>query len=86
MSFNEIRNFVFQNSYYSTKGLKGKELFLLVNKLIQKTPDPRNAKEHYQSFLRKKTQNQQIFLDSTKRLIVWKKIATFSKRRVSIIL
>ena len=24
------------------------------NKLIQKVPDPRNAKEHYQSFIRKK--------------------------------
>ena len=29
---------------------------LLSNKLIQKTTDPRNAKEHYQSFLRKKKQ------------------------------
>ena len=29
-------------------------MFLLANKLIEKIPDPRNAKEHYQSFIRKK--------------------------------
>ena len=27
---------------------------LLANKLIEKIPDPPNAKEHYQSFIRKK--------------------------------
>ena len=27
---------------------------MLANKLIEKIPDPRNAKEHYQSFTRKK--------------------------------
>ena len=27
---------------------------LLASKLIEKTPDPRNAKEPYQSFIRKK--------------------------------
>ena len=27
---------------------------MLANKLIEKIPDPRNAKEHYQSFIRKK--------------------------------
>ena len=27
---------------------------LLANKLIEKVPDPRKAKEHYQSFIRKK--------------------------------
>ena len=26
---------------------------MLVNKLIEEVPDPRNAKEHYQSFIRK---------------------------------
>ena len=31
-----------------------KDLLLLPNKLIEKIPDPRNAKEHYQSFIRKK--------------------------------
>ena len=29
-------------------------MLLLPNKLIEKIPDPRNAKEHYQSFIRKK--------------------------------
>ena len=36
------------------KHLKEKDLLLLANKEIEKVPDPRNAKEHYQSFLRKK--------------------------------
>ena len=30
------------------KRLKRKDLLLLANKLIEKLPDPRNAKEHYQ--------------------------------------
>ena len=29
-------------------------MLFLANKLIEKIPDPRNAKEHYQSFIRKK--------------------------------
>ena len=29
-------------------------MLLLANKLIEKIPDSRNAKEHYQSFIRKK--------------------------------
>ena len=33
---------------------KKKDLLLLANSLIEKIPDPRNAKEHYESFLRKK--------------------------------
>ena len=36
------------------KHLKRKDLLLLANKLIEKVPDPRIAKEHYESFLRKK--------------------------------
>ena len=64
MSVNDIIVFIFENyykrigfskedSYYSMKRLKKKDLLLLANKLIEKVPDPRNAKEHYQSFLRK---------------------------------
>ena len=34
-----------------------KDLLLLANKLIEKIPDPRNAKEHHQAFI-KKTQTQ----------------------------
>ena len=40
-----------------------KILLLLANKLIEKIPDPRNVKEHYQSFIRKK---------STKSIKQWK--------------
>ena len=32
-----------------------KDSLLLVNKLIEKIPNPRNTKEHYQLFIRKKT-------------------------------
>ena len=34
--------------------LEKKDLLLLAKKLIEKISDPRNAKEHNQSFLRKK--------------------------------
>ena len=62
MSVNEIRDVIFENyykrngfskgsSYYSMKRLKRKDLLLLANKLIEKVPDPRNAKEHYETFL-----------------------------------
>ena len=34
--------------------LQKKDLLLLTNKLIQKIFDPRNAKEHYKSLIRKK--------------------------------
>ena len=33
---------------------KVKDLLLPANKLIEKIPDPRNAKQHYQSFIRRK--------------------------------
>ena len=65
MSDNEIRDFILENyykrirfskenNYYLMKSLKKKDLLLLVNKLIEKIADPRNAKEHYQSLIRKK--------------------------------
>ena len=64
MSVNENRDFIFKSyyikigfakevSYHSIKHLKKKDLLLLANKLIEKIPDPRNAKEHY--FLEKNT-------------------------------
>ena len=65
MSANEIRDFIFEkyhkpigfskeSSYYSIKRFKKKDLLLLGIILIEKIPDPYNAKEHYQSFIRKK--------------------------------
>ena len=65
MSFNEIRDFIFENcykrigfskenNYYSMKRLKRRGLLVLVNKLVENIPDPRNAKQHYQSFIRRK--------------------------------
>ena len=48
----EIRDFIFEN--LSVKHLKRKDLLLLASKLIEKITDPHNAKEHYESFLKKK--------------------------------
>ena len=67
MTVNEIRDYIFkiyykrivfskETSYYSMKRQKNKDLQLCVTKLTEKAPDPRNAKEHYQPFL--KTKNQ----------------------------
>ena len=65
MFINEIRDFIFENyytrirfskenSYYSMKCLK--------KKFIEKIPDPRNDKELYQLFLRKKNRsNEETF-------------------------
>ena len=55
MPVNDIRDFIFENSYKrigfskensycSMKFLKRKDLLLLANKLIERVPDPRNAK------------------------------------------
>ena len=68
MSVNELRYFIFENHYdqiefvkerryYSMKCLKKtKDLLLLPNKLIEKIPDPRNDKKHYQSIYEKEKQ------------------------------
>ena len=58
MFVSEIRDFIFENYYkqiesskeniyYSMKRLKRKDLLLLANKLVEKIPDPCNAKERY---------------------------------------
>ena len=71
ISVNEIKDFIFENYYkltgfskeiscYSMSCLKKKYLWLLANKLIEKTPHPCNAKEHYQSFIRKKNIKSEI--------------------------
>ena len=65
MFVNDITGFIFEDyykriglseedSYYSMKRLKRKDLLLLAIKLIEKVSDLCNAKEHYESFLRKK--------------------------------
>ena len=67
MSVNEVGDFIFKNYYkrtgfseensYSMECLKkkGKDLLFLANKLIDKIPDPCNAKVHSQSIIRKKS-------------------------------
>ena len=64
MTFNEIRDSVLENYYkligfskensYSMKHQKKKYLQLFAIKLTEKIPHPRNAKQHFQSFIRKK--------------------------------
>lgn len=39
--------------------LKEKDLLSFATKLIEKIPNPSNAKEYYQSYLKKTTQNNQ---------------------------
>ena len=43
-----------ENSYYSIKNQKKKDLHLFAIKLTEEIPDPHDTKEHYQSFIRKK--------------------------------
>ena len=61
----ELRDFIFENyykqirfvkesSYYSVKRLEKKHLLLLATKLIEKMADPSNAKEYYDSYLKRK--------------------------------
>ena len=50
---NEL-GFLRKTIIYSMKSLKEKDLLQLANKLIENIPDPRNAKEYYQSSIRKK--------------------------------
>ena len=78
MSVKEIRDFINENKYkwvgfsnrnghYSTKHLKEKDLLLIANRLIEKIPDPRNAKQHCQSLTKKKNTKS----------VKWSKIITY---------
>ena len=49
-NYDKRMGFSKENSYYTMKYLKNKDLLLLANKLIENI----NAKKHYQSFIRKK--------------------------------
>ena len=65
MTVNELRDFIFEyyyrrmgfareNSYYSVKHQKIKDLQLFATKLAEQIPDPSSAKEYYNSYLRRK--------------------------------
>ena len=54
MSVNKL-GYSTEQSFYSMKRLKRKYLLLLASKFIEKVHDTCNAKEHYESFFRKKT-------------------------------
>ena len=64
MPVNATKDFIFENyykrigfskenSYYSMKHQEKKDLQRFAIKLIEKIPDPCNAKEYFQSFIRK---------------------------------
>ena len=66
MPVNKLRDFIFEN-FHKRIGFVKKEFIIkwnvwkkgslfLTNKLIENTPDPCNAKEQYQSFLRKENE------------------------------
>ena len=63
MSANDIRNFIYKNYYKRIefskediyrllKRLNKKDLLLFGNKLIEKLPDTRDSKHHYESYLK----------------------------------
>ena len=67
MFVNGIRDYIFENYYElnflkrtviiqrnAWKKIKKKDLLLLANNLLENIPDPCNAKEHYQPYIRKK--------------------------------
>ena len=67
MFVNGIRDYIFENYYElnflkrtviiqrnAWKKIKKKDLLLLPNNLLENIPDPCNAKEHYQPYIRKK--------------------------------
>ena len=69
MTVKKFRDFVFENYHQRIEFAKENVLFfnatseekdiqLLPTKLTEKIPDLRDAKEHYQTFLRRKTQNR----------------------------
>ena len=51
---NKRVEFVKEKGFYSLKLLKKKRFVLACGQINRKILDPRNAKEHYQSFIRKK--------------------------------
>ena len=50
---------------YFNETLEKKDLLLLGIKLIEKIPDPCNAKEHYQSFIKKKNKKKHHEISKT---------------------
>ena len=73
MPVNEIRHFIFEyyykrigllkeSSFYSVKRLKKKkDLVLPATKLIEKVAHPSNAKEYYNSYLKKNTKSVKLW-------------------------
>ena len=52
--FHRRIGFLKENSYYSMKHQKKKDLLLLATKLIEKIPDGTSAKKYYQLYLKRK--------------------------------
>ena len=54
MSVNDIRDFIFENYYKRIGCSKKSSYYSMKEKLMEKVTDPRNAKERYQLYLRKR--------------------------------
>ena len=57
-----------------------KKLLLFANKLIEKIPDPCNAKKHYQSFIREKNKKS-----AKQSEIITNELKTFENQSISVI-
>ena len=57
MSVNEVRDFLWKHYYQLTGFCKGRSFFNETLQIDKKISNPRIAKEHYQSFKRKKNTN-----------------------------
>ena len=72
ITINKLEFWEKKKSYYSIKRLKRKDLLLLSNKSIENVHDPCNAKEHFESSLRKinkkSVRQSEIITDQPKHL------------------
>ena len=79
MTVNELRNFIFknyykriifskENSYYSMERQKGKDLQFFATKVAKNIPDPSNAKEYYNSHLKRRNTKTSHKLSKTEKV------------------
>ena len=79
MTVNELRNFFFEkyykritfskeNSYHSMEHQKGKDLQLFATKVTKNVPDPSNAKEYYNSYLKRRNTKTSHKLSKTEKV------------------
>ena len=83
VAVDELRYFIFENcykgiefakgrSYYSMKHLKNKGFVVAWNQINRKCTWPHNAREHYQSFIKKKKISKTVKMDYSTTKNFWK--------------